>query len=110
METIIATNIETMLFYSTITFLKENDWILIVEYDENIFNKGIYFDFYQFSKNGETISLAWSNWFEGEIKATTKILNEISGHFGLTFKYGEPEYLQRENIIEEMKTLLKFKK
>ncbi|MEI9958157.1 MAG: hypothetical protein WDM90_18040 [Ferruginibacter sp.] len=68
----IATNIETDIFYSIIKFLKENDWELIAEYDENIFDKGIDFDLYQFSKIDETVLLVWNNWFEGEIKATEK--------------------------------------
>ncbi len=109
-EFTIAINIETSVFYSIIEFLKESGWALIVEYDENIFDKGIDFDLYQFIKNGEIILLAWSNWFEGEIKATTKTLNDIAEHFGLALNFGEPEYLQRQDIIEEMRTLLNFKK
>lgn len=47
----ITTNIETVIFYSILKFLKENGWKLTAEYDENIFDKGIDFDLYQFSKN-----------------------------------------------------------
>jgi len=54
--------------------------------------------------------LAWNNWFEGEIKATDKTLNEISDHFKISFKFGEPEYLHKPNIVNEMKSLLNFKK
>ncbi len=106
----IATNIDTDLFYSIIKFLKENGWELTAEYDQNIFDKGIDFDLYQLSRNSETILLVWDNWFEGEIKATIKILNEIAEHFKFILKIGEPEYLNRPNIIDEMKDLLKFKK
>jgi hypothetical protein len=106
----IATNIETRVFYSIIEFLKESGWTLTVEYDENIFDKGIDFDLYQFSKNNETILLAWNNWFEGEIKATEKTLDDIAEHFGIALKFEEPEYLQRQDIIEEMRKLLNFKK
>lgn len=105
----IATNIETNLFYSIIEFLKITNWKLTVEYDENIFDKGIDFDFYQFCQNDETITLAWNNWFEGEIKATDKTLNEISELFKISFKFGEPEYLHKPNIVDEMKSLLNFK-
>jgi hypothetical protein len=109
-EVKIATNIETDIFYSIIEFLKKNNWNLIAEYDENIFDKGIDFDFYQFCKDDETTTLAWNNWFEGEIKASDKVLNEISERFKISFKFGEPEYLQKPNIVDEMKSLLNFKK
>ena len=109
-EVKIATDIETGIFYSIIKFLKNNNWNLTAEYDEKIFDKGIDFDFYQLCKNDETITLAWSNWFEGEIKATDKTLNEISEHFKISFTFGEPEYLQNPNIVDEIKNLLNFKK
>lgn len=105
----IATNIETEIFYSIIKLLKENGWKLTAEYDENIFDKGIDFDLYQFRKKNETILLVWNNWFEGEIKATKKTLDEIADHFKIILKFGEPEYLHKPNIIDEMKVLLTFK-
>jgi len=108
MEIKIATNIETDVFYSIIKFLKKNDWKLIVEYSDEIFDKGIDFDLYQFSRNNETVLLAWNNWFEGEIKARTETLNEIAEHFKMILKFGEPEYLHKPDIIDEMKNLLKF--
>lgn len=108
METKIAINIETEIFYSIISFLKENNWSLDIEYDEKIFDKGIDFDFYQFHKNEEIISLAWCNWFEGEMKGTLQTLNGIADHFDFQIHFGEPEYLHQQNIIEEMKGLLKY--
>ena len=109
-EVKIATNIETGLFYLIIEFLKNNNWNLTAEYDENIFDKGIDFDLYQFNKNDETLLLVWNNWFEGEIKARTKTLDEIAEHFKVILKFGEPEYVDNTNIIDEMKALLRFKK
>jgi hypothetical protein len=110
MEIKIATNVETEIFYAVIKFLKKSSWVLTAEYDERIFDKGIDFDLYRFEKDKETILLAWNNWFEGEIKATTKKLDEIAKHFNLTLEYGIPEYLHEQNIINDMKPLLKFKK
>lgn len=107
MEIKIATNIETEMFYAAIKFLKEKNWVLTAEYDDKIFDKGIDFDFYRFEKNEETIVLAWSNWFEGEIKATTVLLNEIAQHFKINLNFGNPEFLQKPNIIEELKDLIK---
>lgn len=106
----IATNIETGIFYSIVEFLKKNNWDLMAEYDENIFDKGIDFDFYEFSKGNEKITLAWNNWFEGEIKATAQTIDEIAKHFEIILKYNEPEYLHRPNLIDDMKNLLQFKK
>lgn len=108
MEVKIATSIETKTFYSIIAFLKKENWKLKIEYDDKIFDKGIDFDFYQFDNNNETIQLAWSNWFEGEIKAKTTHLNLISTHFNFQLMYGEPEYLCHPKIEEELKKLLKF--
>lgn len=109
-EVKITTNVETEIFYSIIKFLQENSWNLKAEYDENMFDKGIDFDFYELCKNDETITLAWNNWFEGEIKATSMTLNEIAEHFKITLKFGEPEYLHMPDIIAKMKPVLKFTK
>jgi len=109
MEFEIATSIDTDIFYSIVDFLKKNEWKLTAEYDEYMFDKGIDFDLYQFNKDGETILLAWNNWFEGEIKATPKTLQEIAEYFKISLKFGEPEYLHMPNIIDDMKRLLKFK-
>lgn len=106
----IATNIETGVFYAIVGFLKENGWKLTIEYDDRLFDKGIDFDLYQFTKNNEQILLAWNNWFEGEIKAAPETLNEIATHFGFALNSGAPEYVQQPDIIEAMKSVLKFKK
>ncbi|WP_293313351.1 hypothetical protein [Pedobacter sp. UBA5917] len=110
METKIATNIDTDIFYAVVKFLRENVWKLTAEYDEKIFDKGIDFDLYRFEKDNETVLMAWNNWFEGEIKATAKTLDQIAEHFKLTLTYGAPEYLHKPNIISDMKTLIKIKK
>ncbi|GGH17957.1 hypothetical protein [Pedobacter zeae] len=110
MEIKIATNIDTDIFYASINFLKESSWRLTAEYDEKLFDKGIDFDFYRFEKDAEIILLAWNNWFEGEIKATTEILDEIAEQFNFTLEYGIPEYLHDQNLINAMKGLIKIKK
>lgn len=110
METKTATEIETELFYSIIKHLTKTNWKITIEYSSELFDKGIDFDLYQLEKDGETILLAWTNWFEGELKATTDIIATIEKHFGANFKFGSPEQLDTENIIDEMKELLDFKK
>ena len=109
MEIKTATEIETELFYSIIKYLTKNNWKITIEYSSNLFDKGIDFDLYQFESNEESILLAWTNWFEGELKATTKIIETIEKHFGVSFKFGNPEQLDNENIVDEMKDLLDFK-
>jgi hypothetical protein len=109
METKIATNIETELFYSIIKFLTENDWKITIEYSTKIFDKGIDFDLYQLKNNDDTIISAWTNWFEGELKASIAIIENIEKHFGIAFRFGDPEHLGNQNLIEEMKELLDFK-
>jgi hypothetical protein len=110
LEIKITTNVETSIFYSIIKFLKKNNWDLTAEYDENIFDKGIDFDFYELCKGDEKIRLAWNNWLEGEIQGTTVTLNEIAQHFKIDLKYNEPQYLHRPNLIDSMKNLISFKK
>lgn len=106
MEIKIATDIPTEIFYKIVEFLQQTHWKLSAEYD--VFDKGIDFDLYQFVKNEDVILMVWTNWFEGEIKAPTEILNQIAEHFGLTLNYGNPEYLHDIEIIEKRKKLLRF--
>lgn len=96
----ITTNIDTTIFYSIIEFLKNDKWILVAEYDENMFDKGIDFDYYEFIKQEQKIRLAWTNWFEGEIEANTLILNQIAEQFRIKLYYNEPEFLHKTEIID----------
>lgn len=109
METKIATTIDTELFYSIIKYLTKNGWRVSIEYSPKIFDKGIDFDFYQLEKNDETILFAWTNWFEGELKTSSTLVENIEQQFGIKFKFGEPEHLSKENIVKDMKELLDFK-
>jgi hypothetical protein len=77
METRIATNIETELFYSIIKYLTKTNWKITIEYSSELFDKGIDFDFYQLENNEDKILFAWTNWFEGELKATTENIQII---------------------------------
>ncbi|MDF2514821.1 MAG: hypothetical protein K0R59_117 [Sphingobacterium sp.] len=104
----IATGIDTEIFYSILDFLKQNRWKLDLEYDEKIFNKGIDFDLYQFSKDSDIITLAWDNWFEGEIKADKKILDELAHYFSFDLCYDESVYLHKIDLTDEMKGSIEF--
>ncbi len=110
METRIATNIETELFYSIIKYLTKTNWKITIEYSNELFDKGIDFDLYQLENNEDKILFVWTNWFEGEFKATTRNIQIIEKHFGVSFEFGMPEYLDNSNIIDERKELLDFKK
>jgi hypothetical protein len=78
-------------------------------YSHQLFDKGIDFDFYEMGKENERLQFAWSNWFEGEIKGSIHLLNELSNYFNITFKYNNPKYLNRPHLIKELKPLLTFK-
>lgn len=109
METRIATDIDTELFYSIIKYLTKTGWRVSVEYSTKMFDKGIDFDLYQLDKSSDTILFAWTNWFEGELKASSTTIDELEQQFDVKFKFGEPEHLNKQNIVEEMKELLDFK-
>jgi hypothetical protein len=109
METRIATGIDTELFYSIIKYLTKNGWRVSVEYSTKMFDKGIDFDLYQLDQSGETILFAWTNWFEGELKTSINLIDNLEQQFNTEFKFGEAEHLNKENILEEMKELLDFK-
>lgn len=108
METQIAINIETSKFYAIVEYLQKSSWKLVCEYSHLAFDKGIDFDFYQFKKDEENILFAWINWFEGEIKSSPQILENLSKEFDFKLHFGEAEYLNNDNIIEEMKSVLSF--
>ncbi|MEJ5105055.1 hypothetical protein [Chryseobacterium sp. MYb328] len=108
METKIATNIETDTFYSIISLLKTDHWHMDIEYDHRLIDKGIDFDFYQFSKDEEHLLLAWNNWTEGEIKGTEKTISEIARQLNFICYFGEPEYLHRQDFVEEIENTLTF--
>lgn len=110
METRIATGIDTNSFYSALTFLKKSGWKLTAEYDTRLFDKGIDFDLYMLTKNGEVLLMAWDNWFEGEIEAPEKTLSEIAMHFSILLVSGAPEHLGQPDFIEKMTPLLTFRK
>lgn len=104
----IVTNIETDIFYLIINVLVKDKWKIICEYDDEIFDKSIDFDFYKLAKNEKIILFAWDNWFEGEIKAEIEILKELAVQYKFDLNFNEANFLQDEYITERMKNLLKF--
>lgn len=90
----IATDIDTELFFRMVQFLKENGWKLIAEYDPEIFDKAIDFDYYEFEKDNETIQLAWDIWDEGELKTTDNTLKMLALQFQTEFTFGNSNNIQ----------------
>lgn len=109
MQDKIAINIDTSTFYSVINFLKDNDWKLIAEYRNDIYDKAIDFDLYQFKKEAEIITMVWDNWDEGAIKSSEKNLLSISNQFNLSLQFQEDHYLRNEKLIKEMGILIKHR-
>jgi len=95
-----AINIDTSTFYSVINFLRDNDWKLIAEYRNDIYDKAIDFDLYQFKKETEVITMVWDNWEEGTIKSTEKNLLLISKQFNLNLQFQEDHFLRNEKLIK----------
>ncbi|WP_313156975.1 hypothetical protein [Sphingobacterium multivorum] len=104
----VATGINTDIFYSILKFLQQNKWRLDLEYDKNMFDKGIDFDLYQYSKDGEIILLVWDNWFKGGVKASKKRLEELSDHFNFELFDRGTAYLHQTDLIQNMSKLIKF--
>jgi len=54
--------------------------------------------------------LVWDNWFEGEMKASKKRLEELSGHFSFEIFDNGTESLHQPDLIQSMSKLIKFYK
>ncbi len=96
MKKLIATDIKTEYWYFIIESLKKDGWKVTKEYNQ--FDKGIDFDLYELTLNGEKILFAWDNWLEGEIKCTEQRMRNLESTFGIKFQFGEPNYLSNEVI------------
>ncbi len=107
-QRMIATNIATEQFKQIIKFLQNKGWKLIATYDDQLYDKGIDFDFYQFRKDSDEILLAWDNWEEGEIQASKAIINEIAQQIDISFRFGNPGYLHQEDFLDKMHPLLTY--
>ena len=103
MKKLIATSVETKIWYSIIETLKKDGWEVATEYNQ--FDKGIDFDLYELAQKGEKILFAWDNWFEGEIKCSEQRMRDLENTFGIKLKLGEPKHLSL-NLIDKMKSLL----
>lgn len=100
MDELIATNIKANNWYSIIKSLKKDGWKVKTEYNQ--FDKGIDFDFYELTLNGEKIIFAWDNWFEGEVKCTKQRMRNLESIFKINFQFGKSEHLS-DSFIDEIK-------
>ncbi|MDO4228891.1 MAG: hypothetical protein Q4C98_03690 [Capnocytophaga sp.] len=86
----IATDIDTDIFFAIRKFLIDNDWNIKAEYDPEIFDKAIDFDYYLFEKQGESIEMVWDIWCRGEIKTSDTLFAFLAKQFGCEFRFGNP--------------------
>lgn len=105
MDGSIATNIQTETFNLLLQHLKKESWKITAEYGG--FDKSIDFDFYELQKGDTAISLAWSNWFEGEVKASNLVLAELEKDLGIKFQFDEAEHLN-QNVFKKYSGLIKI--
>ena len=103
----IVTDIDTDLFYRMIKELRKNNWFLSAEYDPEIFDKAIDFDFYILEKNGKQIFFIWDNWNEGEIKSDPETLKILSVQFGFSLSKGNNSHFEDELSIKKLNPLIK---
>lgn len=89
----IAINIPTDVYCQIVEYFENQNFFLKKEY--TIFDKAIDYDFYEFEKNGESVSLIWDIWIEGEMIANELIFNELEKTFGIKFQFGEESYLKK---------------
>ncbi|AWV96804.1 hypothetical protein [Arcticibacterium luteifluviistationis] len=92
----IATDIETETWAKIIRSFREEGWIVTAKYWG--FDAGIDDDYWCLRKGFKKIEFGWSNWTEGEIKASTELLMEIESKMNLNLKYGEPLNLKKSVI------------
>lgn len=102
----VAINIKTEDWNRIIAGLVNDDWKIKSKYDG--FDAGIDFDFLILVKGLKKITFGWDNWFEGEIKCSDKLFDELSKQFGIEFTYGEPNSLKPGVIALTRTTILGF--
>jgi len=93
----VAINIKTEEWNRIICGLTNENWKVKSKYDG--FDAGIDFDFLILTKGFKQITFGWDNWFEGEIKCTDKLFENLSEKFGVDFVYGKPNSLKSSVII-----------
>ena len=104
----IATDIDSEVFYDIVRFLQDNDWKLTLEYDPNIFDKAIDFDFYEFQKGDDVIQMAWDIWCEGEIKALSHHLKMIEKALNCIFIYKHSTHFYQDAVFKKRDLFIRY--
>ncbi|MCG8612622.1 MAG: hypothetical protein MI864_19095 [Pseudomonadales bacterium] len=78
-------DIETDLGGRILDDLKSKGWKVVSKYSPFAFDKGIDFDRYTLSKNGQRVEFEWDNWLEWKITGPEPVIKEIAREFSLTF-------------------------
>lgn len=93
----VAINIKTEDWNKIISALLVDGWKMKSKYSG--FDAGIDFDFLIMRKGVQQIMFGWDNWFEGEIKCSDKLFDELSKKYQIDFEYGEPNSLKTPVIV-----------
>ncbi len=79
-------HINTDLGNQIIEDLLKSGWEKVKEYSLLAFDKGIDYDSYTLKKDGSKLKFEWTNWFEWELKGSTKDINELIVRYQLGTK------------------------
>jgi hypothetical protein len=71
-------DIETELGNSLLKYLVANNWKVVNEYSDMMFDKGIDYDSYTLKSDTYKIEMDWDNWFEWKVTGTEESIEIIT--------------------------------
>lgn len=74
----IVSNIDSTLGNEIIEALIKEGWVVEKEYSKFAFDKGIDYDQYKLKKGQDWLDFEWSNWFEWEVKGSSKAIQFLA--------------------------------
>ena len=92
----IATDIKTEDWNRIIEGLIGEGWKMKNKYLG--FDAGIDYDYLVLKKGDNSIQFAWGNWFEGEIKCPSALMDMLQEKFNLRFTFGESIHLKSSEV------------
>lgn len=84
--TITVGGINTELGNRIIGHLLLRGWVVEYEYPDSTIDKGIDFDAYTLTRDGERIEFEWDNWDEWQIRGTPTLVSAICSEFGIAIR------------------------
>ena len=79
----IVADIETELGNRVLTELVRAGWAVEYEYPDSTIDKGIDFDAYTITRNGDFLEFEWTNWDEWQIRGPRSVVQAVCAEFGI---------------------------